>query len=311
MIKLTKDKFIEKAIKIHGNKYDYSLIEYKNQDTKIKILCLSHGIFEQRPDHHLAGHKCKRCSINNNRFEKAKDLFIERANKKWNNFYDYSKVKYITARKKVVINCPIHGDFQQSPDAHLKCKCLKCSIDDNAKKQRHTTEEFIKKSIKIHGNKYDYSLVEYFGNRKKVKIICKEHGIFEQTPYNHLSEKGCHCCHSQSKSEIKIYNFLKENNIKFIEQKKFSKCINPITGKKLRFDFYLSKLNICIEYDGKQHYEPISIWGGEKALKENKFRDYIKDEFCKNNGIKLFRISYKENLLNRLNVLFSDVNFSY
>lgn len=309
MKKLTKEQFIEKANKIHNNAYNYSEVNYKNQDTKIKILCLSHGAFEQRPDHHLAGHNCKKCSINNERFENYENLFIERAVKKWHNFYDYSKVKYVTARKKVIIICPVHGEFKQTPDSHLNCKCLKCSISENANKQRHTTEQFINKAKIIHGDKYDYSLIEYNGNRQKVEILCKEHGVFKQTPYNHLLEKGCPNCFTQSKSEIKISNFLKDNNISFIQQKTFLNCINTITGRQLRFDFYLPDFNICIEYDGKQHFESISIWGGEKALKDNKFKDNIKDEFCKKNGINIIRITYKDNLISKLATFLQNIMF--
>ncbi len=96
MKKLTNEQFIERAKEIHGNKYDYSKIEYVNQNTKIKILCYTHGLFEQRPDHHLAGHNCKLCSINIERFFDAKNIFLKKANEIWKNFYNYSKVNYKT-----------------------------------------------------------------------------------------------------------------------------------------------------------------------------------------------------------------------
>ena len=298
--RLNTDSFIEKSKKIHNDFYDYSKTIYKNQDIKLKIICPTHGEFEQIPYHHLAGHKCKSCSINNERFYNAGDLFVKRANEKWNNFYDYSKIKYISARKKIIIICPLHGEFLQSPDTHLKHKCLECSIIENSDNQRGNTEDFIIQAKKIHGNLFNYNKVSYKGNKIKVEIICKEHGSFFQTPAGHLYGKGCSLCGNTSKKEKIIENILTDKNIKFIREKTFEGCKNI---NLLRFDFYLPKYNICIEYDGIQHFKSIEIWGGEKKLLENKFRDSIKSNFCKLNKIKLIRINYKENLVRKINAL--------
>jgi very-short-patch-repair endonuclease len=247
---------------------------------------------------------CKKCSCkstaNKKRFKDSFELFFKKASEKWNFKYDYSKVIYENARKKVIIICPTHGEFLQSPDAHLKHECLKCSIENNANIQRHDTNKFIEKAMKIHGKTYDYSKVNYKGNKIKVEIICKKHGSFWQAPYNHLQNKGCLFCKNKSKGEEIIKNFLQENNIIFKRQKTFKDCINPETKKRLRFDFYLPKLTVCIEYDGQQHFHPIEFWGGEKALNENIKKDKIKNEYCKNNNIRLIRTNYEENIINIL-----------
>lgn len=311
MKKLTKEEFILKSNKIHNRFYDYSLVEYKNQDTKIRIICPEHGVIEQRPDHHLAGRGCKFCANSNNKKIDTKHThaseFIRKAGKKWNHKYDYSKVVYITARKKVVIICPKHGKFLQTPDSHLKHECLKCSIEKNTINQTLTTEEFVKKSIAIHGNLFDYSKSIYIGNKNKIEIVCKEHGPFLQLPYNHLSGKGCKLCGSNSKKEKIIENILRLNNINFIREKTFKDCINPKTNSKLRFDFYLPDHDICIEYDGIQHFKSVDFWGGKSILKENQFRDSIKNNFCQSKKINLIRIRYDENLIRRLKSLCSKV----
>ena len=111
--------------------------------------------------------------------------------------YDYSKVEYNTMHKKVIIICQEHGEFLQTPNAHIRQKqgCNKCCINNRTQNQKDTTESFINKSKQIHGNRYDYTLTEYGSNaHDKVKIICKEHGVFEQTPNAHLCKKGCMLC---------------------------------------------------------------------------------------------------------------------
>lgn len=300
MKKLTQNEFILRSKEIHNNFYDYSLTNYNGVNSKLKITCPIHGVFEQRADHHLEGKDCKKCSCksfaNKKRFENAFEIFIKKASERWSGKYDYSKVVYESARKKVKIICPNHGEFLQSPDTHLKHECLKCSTENTANKQRHDTIKFIEKAKKIHREIYDYSKVNYKGNRIKIEIICKKHGSFFQTPYNHLQSKGCAFCKNKSKGEEQIKNFLKENYTAFKRQKTFHDCINPETKKRLRFDFYLIKENVCIEYDGHQHFNPIEFWGGQKALDENIKRDNIKNEYCKNKNIRLIRINYKENV---------------
>lgn len=302
--KITQEEFVKRAKRIHNDFYNYDLAVFKNVESKVKIICPIHGEFEQRADHHLEGRKCKKCSCkspaNKKRFENACELFVKRASEKWNGKYDYSKVIYENARKKVKIICPNHGEFLQSPDTHLKHECIKCSTENTANRQRHNTMKFIENAKKIHGDNYDYSKVNYRDSRTKVEIICKKHGSFFQTPYNHLQNKGCMFCKNKSKGEESIKKFLKENFIAFKRQKTFCNCVNPKTNKKLRFDFYLMEKNICIEYDGQQHFNSIDHWGGEKTLKENKRKDKIKNEYCKNHNIRLIRISYKENVVDIL-----------
>ena len=195
MKKLTTEEFIKKAKKIHGNKYDYSKVEYINNRTKICIICPEHGEFWQTPNDHLDSCGCPKCFNENKRGKSnklTKELFILRARELYGDKYDYSKVEYNDCNKKVCIICPEHGEFWQTPNNHLNCRnqCPKC-VHRSYKK---TTEEFIEEAKKIHKDKYDYSKVEYEHENDKVCIICPEHGEFWQTPKTHLNGCGCPKC---------------------------------------------------------------------------------------------------------------------
>ena len=291
-LKLTIEEFINRTNKVHGDKYDYSLFDYKNMKTKVKIICRIHGIFEQNAINHIfLKQNCPKCSKLTNEY------FINKSNEIHNNRYDYSFINYDNMRTKVKIICKKHGVFEQYPYAHLNKRqgcmiCHKTNMFDN-------TTDFILKSIKIHKDRYDYSLIKYINSKTKVKIICKEHGIFEQTPNDHINGSGCPSCNI-SKGEERINNFLLENSINYIKQYKFKDCKykNP-----LLFDFYLPKLNTCIEYDGLQHFEPIEFFGGDTSFKLQKIKDNIKNEYCEKNDIRLLRIRYNEIIEEKLNFL--------
>ncbi len=192
--KLTILEFIEKAKSLHGIKYDYSLVEYVNYNTKIKIICSIHGIFEQTPNNHLSGKGCAMCY--REKQTSNTDNFIIQANKIHKNKYDYSLVNYKNSMSKVIILCSIHGKFEQTPNAHLNGQnCSKCTGNYS-----YNNADFINQAKLVHGNKYDYSLVNYEDSRKHIKIICPIHGEFEQTPSGHLMSKNCYKCYKADRS---------------------------------------------------------------------------------------------------------------
>lgn len=289
--RLTQSEFIEKANLIHNNKYDYSEVIYVDVKTKINIKCPKHSEFEQTPNSHLNGNGCPKCVGRN----KTTEEFINEANIIHNNKYAYSLVNYVNSKIKIKIVCPEHGEFEQIPNNHLNgAGCHKCNggfMDEKF---------FIEKSNKIHKNKYDYSLVNYSNVLTKIKIICSKHGIFTQAPSDHLHGAGCPKC-KRSKGEIKICNYLMEKNISFDEEKCFNNCRNKT---KLYFDFYLPEYNMCIEYDGIQHFKPINYFGGENTFILQQKKDKIKTDYCTDNNIKLLRIKYNENIEEKLNKFF-------
>jgi very-short-patch-repair endonuclease len=278
-------EFANRSNKIH-EKYDYSLVEFRSYKEKVKIICPEHGVFEQTPNNHLYGKKgCKFCA---NNVKYTKKEVINKFKECHGDKYDYSKIKFNGVFKKVDIICKKHGIFKQTAKSHFSGSgCLKC-VGKNK-----TTKEVIIEFKKIHGDRYDYSLVEYSKAKEKIKIICHKHGVFKQTPDSHKSKKGCSKC-NMSKGEKKIKEILKELNIKFNLQKKFKECVNPETNKKLLFDFYLPDYNMCIEYDGEQHYLPMRFSNKNNSLNLELIqkRDKIKNEFCKGNKITLLRIKY-------------------
>lgn len=287
--------FIGKARKVHLYSYDYSVSSYYNSSTKIKIICPSHGVFEQKPNNHLNGDGCPVCALENfipdNKL--TTDNFIEKAVKKHGSIYDYSLVQYINNTQAVKILCPIHGVYEQIPNSHLDgCGCPICAIVLRADICRDTREEFIKKAIKKHGNRYDYSKVIYKNALSKINILCKRHGIYLQTPGSHLYGQGCPSC-LESHGERSIAGFLDDLGIMYEREKHFSDCK---VKKMLSFDFYIPSKNICIEYDGMQHFKPINYFGGDSSFKKLQKYDNIKNDYCMNRGITLIRISYEDDI---------------
>ena len=188
MKKKTNSEFIEECKNIHGNRYNYSKVNYINARTKVCIICPEHGEFWQLPSLHI-GQKCG-CPMCNGTFKRTNEEFIKETEKIHNKKYDYSKVVYTNNHTKVCIICPEHGEFWQTPYEHLKGHgCPKCSG-----RSKLSTNEFIKRAKEIHGDKYNYSKVDYKNNSTKVCIICKEHGEFWQTASEHLRGHGCPKC---------------------------------------------------------------------------------------------------------------------
>ncbi len=280
-----KNKFIEKASKIHGDKYNYSLVEYINNNTKIIIICKEHGEFSQLPNNHLSGQDCPKCKGLN----KTITDFVEASKKIHGDKYDYSQVIFGKMENSVTIVCKKHGSFLQTPNAHINKKngCPKC------KGVNKTTQDFIVESQLIHGNLYDYSKTEYILAKQPLIITCRKHGDFSQAPTHHLTGQGCPVCKS-SKGEKKVNDILNKMNISFIHHHVFKDFTN------YEYDFFIPEKNICIEYDGIQHFQPVNYFGGKKAFEEQQIRDKIKNDYCLKNNIKLIRISYIEKNIEKI-----------
>lgn len=301
----TTDVFIGEAKKIHGNKYDYSKTTYTKALEKTTIICPKHGEFQITPSDHLKGSGCPKCA---GRIKSNED-FINNAKEVHGNKYDYSKTIYEHSRKKVIITCPKHGDFIQRASAHLDGQgCPVC-----ANNQKKSKESFIADARKIHGDKYDYSKVEYTANYNPVIISCPIHGDFSQTPHAHLNGSGCPNCINW-KLENEIEKLLNDEHIQFEKQKKFEKL--KYKGL-LKCDFYLPKQNIIIECQGEQHFKIVDFSGNfEKSKKdflETKLRDKLKKEYCEKNGIKLIyynhlsKIKTKEKIIHTKTKLLKEI----
>jgi len=260
--KLTNSIFIEKSILKHGDNYDYSKVEYTHSKQNVIIICSIHGDFLQTPNRHMKGNGCKLCGRNklkSNTYDFIKNSIIKHGDK-----YDYSKVNYINSKKKVIIICKIHGEFKQSPNHHLcGSTCNLCSNVSTGLKIRLTNTKFINKAKIIHGDKYDYSKVNYINTYEKVIIICKLHGKFKQVPFVHLGGSNCQICTNKLSNTIE---FIKKAKVVHNNIYDYSKVI-----------YIHSKKNIIIICD--KHGEFIQI-------PNNHLRGTLCPKCCNNNFSK-------------------------
>lgn len=217
--RLTHAQFLQKAADVHGDIYDYSKTKYEKSDVQITIICPIHNEFKQTPNAHLCGRGCNKCAIqlNSNKQRKTFEQFIQEARSKHGDKFDYSEVVYINTNTHITIKCPTHGTFTQTPIDHISSMfgCKKCADINKGLLCRSNTDDFIGKSIIIHGDKYDYSKVEYVTNDLHVIIMCKIHKDFEQLPAVHLRGNGCPLCANKNNGDK-----LRYTNEEFIEKAK-------------------------------------------------------------------------------------------
>lgn len=272
--------------------------KYVNANTSIMHHCILHDIFwETKPSRVLDCHGCKQCKIEKFKMSntKSQDEYIEEVKLKNPNIEVIGK--YVDAKTKILHKCLIHNVIWNAiPTNILKgCGCRKCMEDKIRNKNGISHDEYLIKLSNVNSN--IIVLEEYFGTEIKILHKCNICGHeWKAKPGNILAGKGCPKC-NESHGEKNISNYLKMNNIVYIPQYAFDDCKDR---RKLPFDFYIPELNICIEYDGKQHFEAIDRFGGEEGLKIRQLHDKIKTDYCKNNNILLLRIKYDENIEEKL-----------
>lgn len=322
---ITQDDFITRAKWRHNNFYDYSKVKFVDMKTKVDVICPIHGVFSIRPVNHIigGGTGCSKCglekgiAITRSRLMSFEE-YVKKANVVHNFKYNYLRFDYESKNKKsgkksgfnrnIVYTCKEHpeiGEIKQKVYSHLKegNGCRICSNRDAGLRRRRTTEMYIEEAKKVHGDLYDYSKTVYEGPGKKIKIICKKHGVFEQSPDWHLNNAGkCPIC-GISKGELSIIKTLDKYKIKYIREFK-------IKGYNFQYDFYLPNFRLLIEFDGVQHFKPIPFYKKLHATTNNNklyysftriaLRDKIKDDIAIINGYKIIRIPYT--MLNHLEV---------
>lgn len=299
--KLTTEMFIEKVRSIWGDKYDYSKTIYYKGLTDVVVGCPVHGDFKIKPQHHLQKSYCPECSKDSIRekmmtFNVTKTLstseWVKKAKEKHGELFDYSKTIYINARTKLIIICKQHGGQSMLPHHHIKgYGCGECGrkMINISNGNAYSQEQFIVRASKL--GDYDFSETVYKNKRDKVSIICNKHGKFTTTGELILKGHGCPSCFVRSVGEKLVAKILLAQGIEYKTEKRFSDLVYK---SRLRFDFYLSKYHAIIEYDGKQHFEPVKYWGGEGKFKELKIKDALKNGYCALNNIPLLRITYKD-----------------
>lgn len=251
--KRTVEEFIQLASKLHENKYDYSLVTATKSKDRIDIICPSHGTFNQTVAHHLVSRGCPECTLDVLRC--SQEEFIKNSTQTHSGKYDYSLVELTEGLKqKVSIICPDHGVFTQTAGTHMGgngCRVCGYQVGLKARYPQYTTEFFIERAVETHGDTYSYEFAEYVNTETKIKIVCKEHGIFEQRPLCHTRGKGCAKCRNDSTT----YNFIQKYRD------------NPELGSKLGKIYLLEIFN---EYE---HFLKLGI----TSDKVGRFKKYRAD----------------------------------
>lgn len=297
---LTKEQALQRVIEIHGDNYDLSKFNYIDTKSKVTLGCKEHGFFEitfNKITTRKSG--CQKCGMIKPSVTNIRSLedVLSESKVKHNNFYDYSKViEYKGRKNKHIITCPIHGDFEQTFDAHLSGKgCVKCGHKKTTEVTKITQEQAIDTFKKAHGDKYDYSLVEYTVSADKINIICKTHGVFNQKANNHSQGAGCpNCVSSVSKAELEIREFLEQyENVSYNRR-------DLLTSKK-ELDIVIDSKKIAVEYNGVYYHSDLFI-------DSNYHIEKTKD--CNKSGLRLVHIfedewTYKKDIVKSrlLNIL--------
>lgn len=293
-LRMGRDEFIRRASFVHNNKYNYSKVDYKNGHDYIIVNCLIHGDFRQRAESHLRGYGCPSCAniARGNKLKIETKEFIERAIKIHMDRYDYSKVVYKNNRTDVEIVCKIHGPFFQNPSAHirLKCGCPICASEKNASKRRLTKEVFINRSILVHGNKYDYSLVNYINNNTLVAIICPDHDVFWQIPSNHMKGSGCPKCLGMG---LSTEEYIKK--AKLVHGDKYDYSNTNYKGIKKDIQYRCLNHGIVTQ-SAESHLKSGCKWcANNQPIEKEEFLEMAYKKFgLKFNYLKIEYISYKK-----------------
>ena len=293
----THDKYVQDlAIK---NPIIEVIGEYINAKTKILHHCLRHDVYwDVTPDDVLHGCGCKQCR--DEKYNKSRSKSHEQYIHEVEIINPDIVVIGQYAGNKIPIEhyCKVHNVFWSiSPDGILSgYGCRECRKEKIAYKKSKTHEQYVAELAIINP---DIEVVEkYIGANTQILHRCKIDGYeWLAQPANILNGCGCPQC-KESGGERKVRQWLQNHGIEYIYQKTFIDCKDQ---KQLPFDFYLPDFNVCIEYDGEQHFRPVDLWGGDESFKRLQLHDSIKTEYCQDNNIHLLRIPYFKNVEEELN----------
>lgn len=270
--------YTHKFQEVHGDRYDYSMVEYKTTREKVVIICKEHGEFLQTPNSHLNGRGCPDCYGNKH---KDTNKCIEDFKKAHGGTYDYSKVIYVNASTKVEIICKKHGQFTQTPKGHLNGNgCPDCY--GNKKKDTNTCIEDFKM---VHGDTYGYSKVDYTNCSTKVEIMCKKHGVFLQMPFSHLRGNGCPKCQGSNQDTLYILKCLDTGLVKIGITNSLDKRISTIGGN-LDYLYHTTldnprqlELELHKRYQQVRIFNPNVVSGGTEffRLSEQQVKELIEE----------------------------------
>lgn len=283
-------------VKEYIEKEGYILIskEYVRKRDKLKMICPYGHEIELSFDCFHKGVRCGECHRCNPRIDRRQT--IEEIRKVIEDVEGYTLLsKEYDPRKKIKIRHSCGNEYEVRLNGFKRGnRCPKCRLKETSEKMRIKKERVVN-HIQAEG----YKIISMDGFQKsqdKLKLECPRGHVWDVSWNNFRNGKRCSKC-NDSKGEVKIKKYLESNKIEYVQQYRFEDCRN---AKPLPFDFYLPSQNICIEYDGKQHYELVNFSGKmteikmTKRLEDCRENDNIKTQYCRNNNIKLIRIPYWE-----------------
>lgn len=274
--------------------------EVKSLD-KVEFICnknLGHPNYFQSLNNHQSGQGCPlyRYIKSSSKMIKTDYPFMNEITPYWQDKIRDGLVRQRDRVEFICQNDTSHSNYFQTLNNHSKGKgCPECYGN-----KRITNYSFMSEIVPYWQSKIKNGECS---NRTKVEFICEKHGNYWQRLDAHKSGQGCPVC-NEPQGERKINDFLINYGIDYVSQKVFDDCK---LMRSLRFDFYLVSQNIAIEHQGKQHYEPIDYFGGEKVFALQQKKDNVKRQYCKDNGIKLIEISYLD-FDNIENILYTELN---
>lgn len=294
--KVTTEDFVSRARIIHGDKYDYSKVEYKKWDIKVCIVCKKCGHeFWQRPNDHLNGKGCPFCA---GVVKVTFDEFIRRSIEKHGTKYDYSRVVFKNIKDIVTIGCPEHGWFEQKVEAHMNGQgCIMCGYKSLSEKRKTSNEEFVSRVKERWGDFFDLSRVNYVDSHTRVCVGCKKHGFVYVLPNSLLN--GVYPCR-----ECWMEVIGKSGKI---TEEEFLVRANKVHGGKysypnLHFDTIKDKIEIICNKHGLFTQEVSSHLRGVGCPKCSSSKGEIAvEEFLKSNNIKYisqYKIKNDNNICN-------------
>lgn len=280
----TTEEWIERAKEKFGNKFDYSKVIYKSNKDDVIIICPEHGEFKISPKEHIKSTMgCPECYKQS---RLSSDNFLDYFKEKHGDRFDYSKSVYNGAHNDIIVTCRKHGDFAVTPTNHIirdNGGCFKCSCNYSP-----TTEEWIERSMAVHGDKYDYTKSEYKTANDTTIITCPIHGDFEIVARQHTRGQGCpKCSHTISKQEMELHEYIRsilDKNIDIITNNR-----EVLGGKEI--DIYIPSKKIGIEYDG--------LYWHSDAIRDDKEHLLYKTKLCEDDGIRLIHIYADEWLMKK------------
>lgn len=281
--RMSQKDFLKRCKDVHGDRYDYSKSIYKNNETKVIIICKEHGEFQQAPAMHFCGNNCPRCAqlARKESLSESIDDFITKAYAVHGNKYDYVKIYHVNGERVVDIKCKEHGIHTQNASNHLfDHGCPQCGYKKLGLSKRLSQEAYIARAKEKYGNTYDYTKTVYQGMNTPVIITCTKHGDFEIIASWHTQGNcGCPKCSQNGTSSLEttLSQYFDSIGIKYNHREKLK-----LDEKSIEVDFYIPSKKLAIEVDGR-------YWHSELAGRNRNYH-LSKTLFCEKLNIQLIHI---------------------